>query len=476
VSALDAIGPGMLPVLLLLLLLHASILRIGLGALTGGPPTLRRAAALAAACMAVTLPLSLVGGAVALAGAAVVALTLCVGIVSWGTGTPPVSAAKVQAAWVGILFLLAGVWWYAGGWAAGVLVAVVTGVGLLPAPMRPYIVRKLLLAIPLILLIVTLIFQLLELSPGTVADKFFTPETPPEVRQMIVEKYHLDDPAYVRYAAMIGNLATFDFGRSMAQEREVFEIIREALPNTLLLSMLTLMVAFPTGILIGTVQAVRQNTAIDTSASVGSLLLYSMPGFWLGMMLQLLVAFYLSSWLSDLGARGLLSDGAVSLLTLPSSGMIDPVMHDYMSPGERIIDRLKHLILPGVAMGMASAGSTARYMRSALLEVIRKDYIRTARAKGLSERAVIIKHGMRNALLPIVTIFGLSIPYLFGGSVLIEMIFAWPGMGRVILAAIYSQDTPLLIAAFYVYTLLVVAGNLTADVLYAWVDPRIKLA
>lgn len=340
--------------------------------------------------------------------------------------------------------------------------------------MWKYIARKLLLAIPLIWCVVTLIFVLLELSPGDISSKFFTPETPPEVRAMIIEKYHLHDPSIVRYGAMLWNLLSFDFGRSMAQERPVFDIIAAALPNTILLSVLTLMVIYPTGILIGTLQAVRHNTPADTGLSVASLTLYSMPEFWLALMLQLLVAFYWSGWIDGLGRAGVLGDQAVMWLTLPSSGMVDAVQYDFMSPGEQLVDRLKHLILPGVAMGLASAGATARYMRSSLLEVIRQDYIRTARAKGLRERTVIVKHALRNALLPIVTLMGLNVPALFSGTVIIETIFAWPGMGRLIVGAIYTQDTPLIIATFYVFTLLVVAGNLMADVAYALVDPRIK--
>jgi peptide/nickel transport system permease protein len=156
--------------------------------------------------------------------------------------------------------------------------------------------------------------------------------------------------------------------------------------------------------------------------------------------------------------------------------MVDAVEHDFMTVPEKLVDRLQHLILPGVALGVASAAGTARYMRSSMLEVIRQDYVRTARAKGLSERKVVFKHALRNALLPIVTLLGLSLPFLFSGSVLIEIIFAWPGMGRVIVGAIFAQDTPLIIACFFVFTMVVVLGNLVADLLYSLVDPRIRLS
>ena len=328
-----------------------------------------------------------------------------------------------------------------------------------------YVTRKLLLAIPLLWCVITSIFLLIELSPGDAADKFFSQDTPPEVREAIVEKYELDAPASVRYVAMLRNVASFDFGRSIAQERPVVDIVMEALPSTLVLSFVTLLVIYPTGILVGTLQAVRQGSAIDTTASVASLVLYSMPEFWLALMLQLIFAFYWTQWLPD---------ALAPLLSLPSSGMVDPVRYDFMGPGEQLVDRLKHLVLPGVAMGLATAGGTARYMRSSMLETIRRDYVRTARAKGLRERTVILNHAMRNALLPMITLMGLSVPYLFSGAVIIETIFAWPGMGRLIVGAIYTQDTPVVIACFYVFTLLVVAGNLLADVAYAWIDPRIS--
>lgn len=321
--------------------------------------------------------------------------------------------------------------------------------------MFQYLIRKLLMAIPLVWGVVTLIFLLLQLTPGDATDRFFTPETPPEVREMIEAKWGLDQPVHVQYGRMMGNMLQGDFGRSIAQERPVFDIIMEAVPNTLMLSIVTLVVIFGAGILMGTVQAVKQYSFIDNALSVGSLFFYSMPRFWLALMLVLIFA--------------------LKLDILPAAGMMDAVEYEYMTPAEQVIDRLRHLLLPGIALGVASAAGTARYMRSSMLEVIRLDYIRTARAKGLGEGTVVFKHALRNALLPIVTLLGLSLPFLFSGSVLVEIIFAWPGMGRLIVGAIFSQDTPLIIACFFVFTLMVVAGNLLADVLYSIVDPRIRL-
>lgn len=320
--------------------------------------------------------------------------------------------------------------------------------------MLSYALRKLLLAIPLVIGVITLIFFLVELSPGDATDRFFTPETPPEVRQLIEAKWGLDKPAHERYFITLKNLLTGDFGRSIFQERPVFDIILESLPNTIQLALMSIIIMQLVGITLGSIQAVRQYGWADSGVSIVSLFFYSMPSFWLALMLQLILT--------------------LKYPILPSSGMTDAVMYDYMSTGEQILDRMKHLILPGVALSIARAAGIARYMRSSLLEVIRQDYIRTARAKGLPEWKVIIKHGMRNALLPIVTIIGLQLPFLFSGSVLVETIFAWPGMGRLIVSAIFTQDTPVIIGCFFVFTLLVVSGNLIADLLYSVVDPRIR--
>ena len=318
-----------------------------------------------------------------------------------------------------------------------------------------YVLRKLALSVPLVLGVITLIFVLIQLSPGDATDRFFTPETPPEVRQMIEAKWGLDKPPHVQYIKMMGNLVTGDFGYSISQERPVFDIVREKLPNTVLLSVVSLLIAYTVGILLGVLQAVRQYSALDNAASLISLFMYSMPGFWLALMLILVFALH---W-----------------PILPSSGMKDMVMYDFMSPGEQRLDRLLHILLPSIALGLAPAAGVARYMRSSMLEVVRLDFVRTARAKGLPGWQVTFKHALRNAMLPIVTLFGLNLPFLFSGAVLIETIFAWPGMGKVIVDAIFTQDTPLVIACFFVITLLVVAGNLLADLLYSVVDPRIRL-
>lgn len=331
-----------------------------------------------------------------------------------------------------------------------------------------YITRKILLTIPLIIGIVTLIFVLLEVAPGSPVDRFITQDTSPEVEQALIEKFQLDQPFYTRYFYMLKNLVVLEFGPSMSKaDTPVLDLIAEALPNTIILGAVTLLFLFPTGILLGTIQAVRQNRVSDTSISVVSLFFYSMPGFWLAMMLQLLFAYHLSAWV---GFDVVPIDGMSSTIafTYPEWSWSNPIA------GKRTLDILWHLILPGAALGVAFSAGTARYMRSSLLEVIRQDYIRTARAKGVAEFWVIFKHAMRNALLPIITLLGLSVRSLVGGTVLVEIIFSWPGMGRLLVDAIFTQDAPLIIGCCFILTVMTVGGNLLADVLYGIVDPRIR--
>ncbi len=322
--------------------------------------------------------------------------------------------------------------------------------------MIAYLVRKLLLAVPLVLGVMTLIFLLVEVSPGDACDAFINPEMDPKTIAVIRETFGCDRPVFVRYVIQMTNMLTLNFGTSIAQQRPVIDIILTHLPNTVLLSCVTILVAQSVGITVGIVQSVRQRRFEDGALSVATLFFFSMPGFFLALMLQLVFTLWFP--------------------VLPSSGMTDAVMYDYMTVGEKLWDRLTHLVLPGAAMGLAAAAGDARYMRSSMLEVISRDFVRTARAKGLPERVVILKHALRNALLPIITLLGLNLPFLFSGAVLTEFVFAWPGMGRVIVNAINTQDVPLIMGCFFVFTLLVVAGNLIADLLYSVVDPRIRYA
>jgi len=328
--------------------------------------------------------------------------------------------------------------------------------------MTAYIVRRLLQAIPLLFGILTLVFILIHAAPGDPTAMYLNPSVSPEVIERMREHWGLDQPVHIQYLRWMKSFITGDFGVSLTQNRPVAAILAERIPNTLILSGTALLLIFAIGIAIGIVQAVRQHTALDHVLTLGALFVYSMPSFWLGLMLILILAYkvYQVDWWP-------------AALRFPASGMTG-IDYDMMTGWGKLADRIHHLVLPSFALGVASAASVARYMRSSMLEVIRQDYIRTARAKGLPEFKVIMKHALKNALLPIVTLLGLYLPFLFSGAVLVEQVFAWPGMGKTIMDAIYQRDYPTVMATTFIFAAMVVVANLIADVIYAVVDPRIR--
>jgi peptide/nickel transport system permease protein len=326
--------------------------------------------------------------------------------------------------------------------------------------MHTYILRRVLIAIPILLGLLTVNFFLIHAAPGDPTEIFYNPDMSPEARENIRRMYGLDQPVGVQYVKYIkGVLLEFEFGYSIAKRRPVRDEILDALPNTIQLSVLALLIELVLGIAIGIVSAVRQYSVFDNVSRVTALTFYSMPSFYLGLVLLFLFA-----------------GGIASTHWFPASGMIDVVRHESMSTMERIADRIVHIALPSLTLGMGAAAAISRYMRGELLEVIRQDYIRTARAKGLPERVVIFKHGLRNALLSIITIVGLSLPFLFSGAVIVEQVFAWPGMGRVAVDAAFQRDYSMFLAVNVIFGAMVVLGTLVADLLYAIVDPRVRLS
>jgi peptide/nickel transport system permease protein len=267
------------------------------------------------------------------------------------------------------------------------------------------------------------------------------------------ENLGLDQPLHVQYIKWMGSFLRGDFGYSFGLHRPVIDVIKDSFPNTVVLSFAAIVVIFALGIVVGIVSAVRQYSIADNVLTFLAFFFYSMPTFWFGLMLLLLFSYKLG-W-------------------LPAS-LATSIDYDQMGWAGRVGDRLAHLTLPALALGIGGAAGVARYTRGSLLEVIRQDYIRTARSKGLSERVVIFKHGLRNALITVVTLFGLYLPFLFSGAVLIETIFGWPGMGRVIVTAIFQRDYPLIMANTFIFASTVVLGNLIADITYCFVDPRIR--
>jgi peptide/nickel transport system permease protein len=325
--------------------------------------------------------------------------------------------------------------------------------------MGAFIIRRVLGAIPLLLGVATLIFFVLALAPGDPTAAYLNPNIPAEVIEQLRRNFGLDQPIYIRYVKWLAAFLSGNWGYSLAQSRPVVDILMEALPNTLILAGIALVLVFVSGVLIGVIQAVRQYSWIDGSLSVISLFFYSMPSFWLALMLMMVFALKAHEWGWP--------------IALPPTG-VTSVEYDFMSAGEQIRDRIAHLVLPVATLTLALAAGVARYARGQMLEVIRQDFIRTARAKGLPERTVIMKHALRNSLIPIVTLLGLYLPFLFSGAVFVEVIFAWPGMGRVIVDAIFQRDYPLVMATSFLFAVMVVLGSLIADVLYAVVDPRIR--
>lgn len=320
-----------------------------------------------------------------------------------------------------------------------------------------YAARRLVEAIPLLLGIVTLLFFLLHLAPGDPTAAYFNPNVSPDVIEQMRRNLGLDRPLHEQYLRWLAAFFTGDFGYSFSQFRPVGTVIADALPNTLLLGGVSLALIFAVGCAVGVVQAVRQYSVLDHGLTFAALFVYSVPGFWLGLMLILLFS----------------SPVVPDALRLPISGMrsLDWV---FLGAWEKAVDLARHLVLPSFALGIASAAAVARYTRGSMLEVIRQDYIRTARAKGLPERTVVLKHALRNALIPVVSLLGLFLPILFGGAVVIEVVFSWPGMGRLLYNAILARDYPVALAATFLFGALVVVGNLLADLLYAAVDPRIR--
>jgi peptide/nickel transport system permease protein len=332
-----------------------------------------------------------------------------------------------------------------------------------------YLIRRVLGAIPLLLGILTLIFFIIHIAPGDPTARFVNPNVSPRVIEQMRHNLGLDQPLHIQYVKWLWSFIRGDFGYSFGLQQPIGDVLPGILWNTLQLTLVALVMIFVVGMLIGIVQAVRQYSLADNVLSFLALFFYSMPSFWFALMLILLFSLKANQVFAmnpDLGRW-------FGWLQFPASGMTS-VGYEYLGGWDKVVDRFKHLFLPAVALGIGNAAGVARYMRGSMLEVIHQDFIRTARAKGLSERTVIFKHALRNALIPIITLLGLYLPFLLSGAVLVETIFGWPGMGRAIVDAILQRDYPMVMATSFVIAAMVVLGNLLSDILYAVVDPRIR--
>lgn len=320
--------------------------------------------------------------------------------------------------------------------------------------MGRYLAARLLQSLIVVVLVTTISFFLIRFAPG---DPFsFVGDFPMSgaVRAQLRAQYGYDRPVPEQFLLFLGNVARGRLGYSHSMHRDVGTVIAGAVPRTLLLMSAALAASFAIGIALGALQAVRRGSWLDRATSGVLLLFYSIPDFWLALMSLLAFAYWLP--------------------VFPAGGMVDQVMHDYMSFGGRVRDIIAHLILPSLTLALLSAAGIARFQRAALLEVLPQDYVRTARAKGLGERSVVLKHALRNALLPVITLLGLSLPALVGGAFFVEKVFSWPGMGFIAANAIASRDYDLVTGTVIVGGIMVAVGSLLADLLYAAADPRLR--
>ncbi|MEJ2521097.1 MAG: ABC transporter permease [Desulfuromonadales bacterium] len=308
-----------------------------------------------------------------------------------------------------------------------------------------YLSKRLLMMIPLLLGITLISFVVIHLAPGEPTDlqTDLNPKSNVEMRERLRERYHLDKPLTVQYGLWLKQIATLDFGESFAQDhRPVLDKISERMPITILINLLSIALILAVSVPIGILSAARRNSHFDRGTTV---------------FVFLMMRDYFGVRLGLFPVAGLKSIG-----------------YDFMSPAGQIWDVAHHLILPVFVSAFGGLAGFSRYMRSNMLEVIRQDYILTARAKGLSERVVIYKHALRNALLPVITILGLAVPGLIGGSVIFETIFAIPGMGKLFYDGVMMRDYPLIMGILVIGAVLTLIGNLLADLSYALADPRIR--
>lgn len=320
--------------------------------------------------------------------------------------------------------------------------------------MSAFLLRRLAASLLLLLLVLSITFLVLHLMPGDptrVGD--VNSRMTAEQRENLRRVLGLDRPLHEQYLSWLSGALRGDLGTSFSQQRPVSEAILNALPGTLALASAALLVEFGAALLLGVAAARRPGTAGDHAIRVGTLLLFSQPTFWLGLMAILLFSYV---W-----------------PVLPA-GHMRSVGAEEMGAVERFVDLLRHLLLPALVLGLTQAGATSRFVRGSLLEVLSSDYIRTARAKGLSERRVVWVHGMRNALPPILQLLALTLPALLNGSLVTEVVFSWPGLGRLTFGAILARDFPLILGTVALSAVLVICGNFVADVLHALSDPRVR--
>jgi peptide/nickel transport system permease protein len=325
--------------------------------------------------------------------------------------------------------------------------------------MRHLLPRRLLIALPTVLLVLAVTFAAMHLAPGDPVRIFLGPEADEVAVRATRKALGLDQPLPAQFASWLTNFVTGDWGTSLARRTPVTQVLGDALPPTLLLTGASLLGSYLVGLLVGLVQAVRRRTGLDALLTTVTAVLASVPSYVLALGLLLVFAYGAALW------------GWPEGLRFPAIGAAG-IGAEFLDPLARTADRARHLALPALALVVVGAAGTARFARIALSDALRQPFVRAARARGLSERRVLVRHAVRTALVPVITLLGLQLPALFSGVVFIETIFAWPGMGRVTVEAVLGRDYPVVLASTAVFAVLVVAGNLLADLLNAAVDPR----
>jgi len=320
--------------------------------------------------------------------------------------------------------------------------------------MAHHLLRRAIAGLAVIWGVVTLVFLLLHAAPGDPAALLLGPVASPE--QVAAQRHTLglDRPLAAQYGAWLGRFVRGDWGTSIASGRPVRTMLLEAWPATAKLVLLSLLLSYVIGIGLGVVQASAGGTRLDTALSAASVTLFALPGYWLGLMLVMVFTYRLRL-LPAFGAAGLDAE--------------------FLPPWARVGDSLRHLALPLATLTLIGLGGIARFVRGAMLDLEGSAFLVTARAKGLAPSQVLVRHSLRNALIPVLTLLGLSLPAVFSGTVFVEAIFAWPGVGRVLVEAVQARDQPVVLAAAAVSAGLVVAGNLLAEALVAWADPRTRV-
>jgi peptide/nickel transport system permease protein len=322
--------------------------------------------------------------------------------------------------------------------------------------MLNYLIKRVVMLIPMMVGITLITFSVIHLAPGEPVEMqmAMSPKVGKEARDRLRKFYGLDQPLHIQYFSWVGKLATFDLGRSFSSDsRPVVEKIKERLPVTISLNIIALLLEFGLAVPIGILAATHRDTLLDKGITVFVFLGFAVPTFWLALLLMYFFGVRLN-WLPISGLHTLGSDAYGTMRYL--------------------WDMAKHLVMPVMVASFGSLAGLSRYMRSSMLNVIGQDYITTARAKGLSARVVIYKHDLRNALLPLITLAGFSIPGLIGGSVIFETIFAIPGMGQLFYQGVMGRDYPVVMGILVIGAFLTLIGNLVADISYALADPRIR--